>query len=391
MLLFDATHTSHTRAQTGIQQVCRELFAELAAKGTVRPVCHDPYLQAWRELDSAEKINLAARDVAGSSRGAKWPLTKRIAGNLRRLVGAKPELRSAAAVLCPEFFSTKVGAQLPALFATVLGPRVAIFHDAIGLKYPELTPPATVARLPAYLRELLAFDGVAAVSEDSAASLRDYWSWLGVGNTPPVQAIPLGRHAPNTASANNPTTSAGAPRVLCVGTIEGRKNHGALLEACESLWTAGVKFELELIGLARPDTAASTLARMATLQKAGRPLHYHGVVSRTALQAAYARCTFTVYPSLLEGFGLPVLESIDHGKPCICSSSGALGESASGGGCITLECLDAPSIAAAVRHLLENPADLTALSVASRARTFRSWGDYAADLTSWMNSLRRRG
>ena len=389
MLLFDATHTSHTRAQTGIQQVCRALFAELSAKGDVRAVCHDPYLQAWRELNAAEKNNLSARDEAGSSRGAQWPLSARLGGRLRRFAGHSRQLPTADAVLCPELFSTKIGAQLPALFATVLGPRVAIFHDAIGLKYPELTPPATVARLPAYLRELLAFDGVAAVSEDSAVSLRDYWRWLGLTDTPPVQAIPLGRHAPIIANAAN-SSAGGIARVLCVGTIEGRKNHGALLEACESLWAAGVKFELELIGLARPDTAGATLARIAALQKAGRPLHYHGVVSRTALQAAYARCAFTVYPSLLEGFGLPVLESIDHGKPCICSSGGALGESATGGGCIALETVDAPSLAAAVRRLLQDPTELAALSVAARARPFRSWSDYAADLTEWMNRVRRR-
>src|SRR5690606_28894027 len=123
----------------------------------------------------------------------------------------------------------------------VRGPRVAIFHDAIGLKLPELTPPGTVARLPGYLRELLQFDGIAAVSEDSAASLRDYWRWLGIDHPPPVHAIPNGVDPvpPAPAEANG----GAMPRVLCVGTIEGRKNHLSLLEACEALWTEGFQFE----------------------------------------------------------------------------------------------------------------------------------------------------
>ena len=106
-----------------------------------------------------------------------------------------------------------------------------------------------------------------------------------------------------------------------------------------------------------------------------------------ALARAYAEATFTVYPSLLEGFGLPVLESLQYGKPCLCSSQGALGESAREGGCLTLDPVDAPSLAAAIRRLLTEPATLTTLTMAAQSRTFRTWDDYAADLLHWMKTL----
>jgi glycosyltransferase involved in cell wall biosynthesis len=390
MLLFDASHTSHTRAQTGIQRVCRSLFAELAAGEDVKPVCHDPHLGTWRPLTGNEEAVL--RDRAGSSgqsRGAKWTLGQKLAGHARRLSGRKPVLPAATGLVCPELFSPRVGAHLPELFAGVTGPRVAIFHDAIGLKFPELTPPGTVARLPAYLRELRQFDGVAAVSEDSAASLREYWTWLGVDGAPSVQAIPLGidevpseiRQAPGA------TATAGA-RVLCVATVEGRKNHIALLDAAETLWREGLAFELELIGLARPDTAQAALDKIQSLRAAGRSLVYHGSVTDNSLHAAYARCAFTVYPSLIEGFGLPVLESLQHGKPCVCSAHGALGESARGGGCVTLSDINAASLATEMRSLLQEPARVTKLAMAARARTFRPWRDYANDLSAWMKELR---
>ena len=191
MLLFDATHTSHTRAQTGIQRVCRSLFADLAKIQPTGAVCYDPYLQSWRALDAEENEQMRPGQPAGSSRGAKWPLHRRITGRVRRLIGATRPVPVGNGLICPELFSAKVGASLPEIFAKVRGPRVAIFYDAIGLQYPELTPPGTVARLPAYLRELLLFDGVAAISEASAASLRDYWRWLGVSSPPVVTAIPL--------------------------------------------------------------------------------------------------------------------------------------------------------------------------------------------------------
>jgi glycosyltransferase involved in cell wall biosynthesis len=388
MLLLDATHTSHTRAQTGIQRVCRSLHAALVAQQPASAICHDPYLGAWRPLNRRETGLLQPGQATAGSRGAKWPLHQRLTGHLRRLVGSTPPLPAGTALVCPELFSPTVGARLPELFAAVTGPRVAVFHDAIGLKFPELTPPGTVRRLPAYLRELLLFDGIAANSEDSAARLRDYWAWLGVSNTPVVQAIPLGLDpipSDPQLSTLNPQ-----PRILCVGTIEGRKNHLALLEACEALWTEGLKFELQLLGLARADTAGPALARIAALKSAGRPLFYDGPADDAGLHAAYRNCAFTVYPSLIEGFGLPVLESLQHGKPCICSGQGALGESARGGGAITLSSVEISALTDAIRRLLKNPAELVALSAEARARKFKSWPDYARELTAWMATLPRR-
>jgi glycosyltransferase involved in cell wall biosynthesis len=388
-LLFDASHTSHTSAQTGIQRVCRSLFAELEARNEVAPICHDHHMQGWRPLSSGELSILRDRSGgAGKSRGAKWTMAQRYSGRARRWFGLQPRLPDSAGLICPEFFSNRAGAVLPGLLAAVNGPRVAVFYDAIPLKFPEFTPPATVARFSGYLRELLLFDGIAAISEDSAASLRDYWRWLGVKQTPPVLGLPLGTDRP--AATGQLPTGSNLPRVLCVCTIEGRKNHLALLDACESLWREGLSFELQLIGIARPETAGAALARIAELQNSGRSLLFNGSVPEADLHAAYRQCSFTVYPSLVEGFGLPVLESLHYGKPCVCAGWGAVGESAHDGGCIPLESVDAASLARALRQLLKNPAELAELSTAARARHLKTWPEYAGEFTAWMHSLPRR-
>jgi glycosyltransferase involved in cell wall biosynthesis len=180
------------------------------------------------------------------------------------------------------------------------------------------------------------------------------------------------------------------PVVLCVGSLEGRKNHLALLDACELLWARGARFELRLVGLAQPDTGRAALARVRALQAAGRTLRYDGPLDDDGVDAAYAACAFTVYPSLIEGFGLPVLESLAHGRPCICSAHGALGESARDGGCVALNTVTAPNLAAAISRLLDTPAELAALAAAARARKLRTWGDYASDLVGWLGTLTRR-
>lgn len=391
-LLIDLSHTSHTRARTGVQRVTRSLRAALGAGGI--GITHDPYLNAWRPLETWERKNLET-DATATKRGAQWPLIAQLRSRGRRLIGARDEaLPSHSGLVVPEVFSATNAAAHPQLFARVTGPRVAIFHDAIALKFPELTPAKTVARFPGYLMELLPFDGIAAVSDDSRAALVDYWRWAGVRQPPPTHTIPLGmepqRLAANGENSPRTTPIAGDPIVLCVGSIEGRKNHAALLDACEELWDGGARFSLHLIGLAQPQTGARALEKLRALQARGRPLRYDGPATDAALDAAYAACAFTVYPSLSEGFGLPVIESLAHGKPCVCSSRGALGESARGGGCRMLDSVDAASLARAIAQLLAEPAELAALTSAARNRRFRTWNDYARDLTEWLRSLVRR-
>ena len=368
-----------------MQRVARAIRRELSGAATC--VCLDPYEGAWRPLEDWEEANLDAPAPSGG-RGARWTLGARVRGRLRRWRRRAPPLggHACGGALVPEIFSPEVAAALPALFAASPGPRVALFHDAIALQFPELTPQATVARFPSYLRELLLFDGVAAVSEDSRASLLAYWRWLGAASTPQVAAITLGVDpAPPQESQPPPAV----PTVLCVGSIEARKNHLALLEACESLWARGVRFELRLIGLANAETGSAALERIGQLRSAGRPLAYEGAQGDEALESAYAQCAFTVYPSIAEGFGLPVAESLLRGRACLCRSTGALGEISAAGGCAGIGAAGPAEIAAAIDRLLGSPGELARLESAARGRRFKSWSDYAAELLGWMGTLAR--
>lgn len=391
-LLLDLSHTSHIRARTGIQRVARALHTALGQDALA--ITHDPHLDAWRPLAAWEEANLSA-EFTGGKRGARWPLGAKLGGKTRRLFGRGPAFEAGLAALnasglvVPEVFSPVVAAALPGIFAVTRGPRVAVFHDAIPLKYPEFTPSKTVARFPTYLRELLAFDGIAANSEHSRATLVEHWLSLGISSFPPVQAIPLGVDEKQRTTRDGALGPRG-PVVLSVGSIEGRKNHLALLDACELLWASGRRFELRIVGHAQLETGRDALARLGTLQAAGRPVRYDGPLEDAAVDAAYAECAFTVYPSIVEGFGLPVIESLAHGKPCVCSGLGAIGESAHDGGCVTLDSVDATSLAGAIGKLLTEPAELASLAIAARGRTFRSWRDYANELTAWLHTLPRR-
>lgn len=390
MLLVDLTHTSHTRARTGVQRVCRALHRAIEQAVPTTPIVFDRFARSWRGLTIAERASLRGGPAAGG-RGARWSWRDRLRGRWMRLTGTvTPPLPSGAdGLIVPEIFSPDIARNFPPLAARVRGPCVAVFHDAIALKLPEMTPPRTVGRFPGYLQELLTFDGIAAVSDDSRSSLLDYWRWLDVNDPPPVLTLPLGLD-PAVPGPDEPLAPGGRPVVLCVSTVEGRKNHLELLAAAEALWTEGVDFELWLVGLTQPVTGLPAARQIDKLQAAGRPLRYLGAVDEAALELAYAACTFTVYPSILEGFGLPVLESLQRGKPCICSGRGALGEAAGDGGCLTVDRPDRNALAGAIRTLLQSPDAIARLSARARSRSFRTWSDYTSQLLNWMRGLRPR-
>ena len=104
-LLFDLTHTSHTRARTGIQRVVRSLHRELGERAV--PVTHDPYLGAWREIEPWERANLAS-DQASAKRGVTWPLGVQLRGRWRHAIGSGQTFSASADVagfLTAELFS----------------------------------------------------------------------------------------------------------------------------------------------------------------------------------------------------------------------------------------------------------------------------------------------
>src|ERR1051326_3234054 len=134
-ILLDLSHTSHTRARTGIQRVCRSLHNALGAEALA--VTYDPHAEVWRLLEDWERENLAS-SAAEKKRGAQWPLDAKLLGRARRWLGAAKSdftrAEAASGVLVPEVFSPTIAAALPSLFAATTGPRIALFHDAIALK-----------------------------------------------------------------------------------------------------------------------------------------------------------------------------------------------------------------------------------------------------------------
>ncbi len=395
MILLDVSHTSHCAAHTGIQRVCRSLYWELWNSDRCLPVCYDPFQESWRTLTLAEVGNLSPNvgELSSTSRRSKWTKGQKLKGRMSRFFpflardSRLPE-DNIKGFLAPEIFRPDFSPVLRKLPTRLAGPRTALFHDAIPIGFPEYTPVQTVRKFPGYLMDLLQFDGIAAISDTSKRDLLSYWKMNGVVDHPPIVVIPLGTDLVRESSNGGPPDSSeGPPVVLNVGTLEGRKNHLSLLEAAENLWCDGFSFELRIIGALNRETAGRAIESVRKLRRRGRPVRWVGHVSEDRIREEYQNCYFSIYPSLYEGFGLPVLESLSYGKPCICSDRGALLERSKKGGCLVLPDVTNEAIAAGIRQLLVDRELYRKLAAEAKSRTFRTWGDYSNDLVAWIESL----
>jgi len=167
------------------------------------------------------------------------------------------------------------------------------------------------------------------------------------------------------------------PYVLAVGTLEPRKNLERLIEAWFALPTeVRGEHELALVGPRGWDEAG-------ILQKAAdHGARLLGRVSETELRALYAGATAFAYPSLYEGFGLPVLEAMAAGAPVITSTCSSLPEVA-GDAALLVDPEDVGAISAALARVLTEPELADDLRARGRARAAAfSWARTAAETVS---------
>jgi glycosyltransferase involved in cell wall biosynthesis len=157
--------------------------------------------------------------------------------------------------------------------------------------------------------------------------------------------------------------------VLWCGTLEPRKNVPRLLEAFAKLRRADPELGLVLVG----PTGWGDVAVPADLSRGVRLL---GFLPTDHLHAAYAGARAFCYPSLREGFGLPVLEAMAHGVPVVTSAGTAMAEFVGDGG-LLVDPLDADAIATVLETVLGERHDEFAAAAFKQSIKY-SWDDAAA-------------
>ena len=168
------------------------------------------------------------------------------------------------------------------------------------------------------------------------------------------------------------------PFILTVGDLQPRKNHLRLIQAFEQLLAAQPNLPHHLVIVGKPTWYADTIRSAAAKSPVSERIHFTGFVEDDRLIKLYGACDLMVYPSLYEGFGLPILEAMACGRAVACSNTSAMPEVADSSA-LLFDPESVPEIVRAMRDLL--------VDTQLRARMERL-GTQRATLFSWEKTAR---
>lgn len=386
-IVVDVNFSAKNDKHTGIQRVTREVSPRWDAQ-------HDITLVVWSDDERA----LRTLDAAERARVLEWPADSMLPHPVRPSAASdEPPVTLVpwqSTVVLPEVAQGTTARPLTAL-AQYSGNAVsAIGYDAIPVVSAELRPVGEPDKYVGYLNVVKHATRIAGISSSATAEFRGFSEAVRAQGLPGPEVLevqlaadaPLSRaDEPGEAELASPVATDDAgdptarPRVLCVGSHELHKNHLAVLHAAELLWREGHRFELVFMGGPGWDTSGFD-ARVAALTAAGRPLVTLSSVSDVELGELYRSARYTVFPSLHEGFGLPVAESLACGTPVVTTNYGSTAEIASRGGCLLADPRDDDDIVACMRAALTDEALYARLKAEAMAFEPRTWDEYADEL-----------
>lgn len=128
-----------------------------------------------------------------------------------------------------------------------------------------------------------------------------------------------------------PTLLAGKQYALAVSTVEPRKNYGLLLRCWQRFCEASTGVPLDLVIVGRSGAGAGDIEREILAHPLlNKHVFWLDICSDTLLSRLYEAAHVVLYPSFVEGWGLPVTEALGYGREVIASDSAAIPEAAFG-------------------------------------------------------------
>lgn len=260
--------------------------------------------------------------------------------------------------------------------------RVVNVHDAVAFRYPEGYPPLNrfVHRrfVPATLRNV---DAVTTVSHDALRDVCRFLEWPAertfvVPNGVSPHFRPVERQRARMIASRYGLSE---PYILSVGSQQARKNIPRLVAAYALVREQFPHHRLAIAGPTQWDYAA--VREIVTDRRLHDGVRVLGYVPEADLPALYSAADAFVFPSLYEGFGVPVIEAMACGAPVICSAATSLPEIA-GDAAWLVDPLDVPALAEAIAALLGD---------SHRAESLRQRGFARAAAFTWQRSAEATG
>ena len=187
-----------------------------------------------------------------------------------------------------------------------------MLHDTIPLSHPQTTRPGTPAKFARQLEGALNHaDLMICNSQDTAIHLARFQADRGTD----VKSVvcPLGIDPVDVVHRPSPT-----PEFVALGTLEPRKNHMLLLDVWEALAKSGTPPKLHIVGR-RGWNNEAFFTRLDASPLKNRSMVEHSDLPDSELWPLIAKSRALLFPTLAEGYGLPLLEALQIGTPALAS------------------------------------------------------------------------
>lgn len=271
---------------------------------------------------------------------------------------------------------------------------VAVCQDLIPLTHPQFFESgAFIARYSTYIAFLLRnADLLIAISQSVADDLRRVAKEWGIAPGR-IEIVILGSDLDTSAAPRAPEITpplVASEFVISVSTVQSRKNVDLLYRLWRRFAEEGRSDIPRLVVVGqRGFGSADLIAQMENDPRVRDNLLLLHRVSDAELEWLYANCAYTLYPSIAEGWGLPVSESLARGKLCLASNTTSLPE-AGAGLALHLDPYDFAAWQAQIVRFSEHPGELREAEALIKASyRVRTWNECARELAELLEAMLR--
>ncbi len=373
-IFVDATYTIGSGKSSGIERVVRNVLHELQSLGSMGQIpdpilivshdgqffpVHDAWIAEFRQSASMQSNVLATAprmyvraanvlcNISKSRQLRKWLLPQpghlglfkvshtirersilaKLAQNTQPIVAGKGDLF----ILPDAYWVNRLRDSVwpAAVEARCRGAFVAsLIYDLIPLTHPEFVGLKRRDAFRDYLHKAAQnSDLLISISDTVRDQLSEYLSnavEFSDGPLAPICSYQLGAEIRAVTGRVRPEVrklfDGSARSYLTVAAFDPRKNHGFLLDAFDLLWQQQPDLQLCLVGRigSRCD---DFIERLLTHPRLGKQLHFFDDLTDVELQHCYRDARAVIFPSIVEGFGLPIVESLWFGRKTFASDT----------------------------------------------------------------------
>ncbi len=202
--------------------------------------------------------------------------------------------------------------------------KILMVYDVIALSHPEFVDNMNVVDFEKFFYKYLdIIDGIVTISEYSVEQIKFYARSF--KNNLEYNYFHLGADF-NSYKKQECLVRDDLTKIfdnksvyLAVGTVEPRKNYSFILDAFEQLWSSGIDLPICIVGRVGWK-CEELMERISSLRKAGKNIYFFSDLNDAELEYCYQGAKALIFASVVEGFGLPLVEAMHFGKPVIASN-----------------------------------------------------------------------